>query len=349
MINLNEEIGNTSNKNEQSSNLSTPEAHVRRLNRKQKKINEYILGDILGYGQTGTTYEALKEGTDDEYILKLHDGRYANDKIFKKIIEDEIRLSQNPAYGFVRICDHGIIDGQYYVVRPRANREDKEDYFAHNNDEFHSEYREACLNDIKKIASSILKNLILLHRDGNVHGNIKKNNIIWNPISSQILLTDYGLNSLKKKSNVLYDPYQLYSQSREQILNPQKPTPSADIFAIGKFMYDFVQVNVQPPDIMDIVNGNFAATLRNGIAQGIDFKPIKQLLDDDYLSVVGAKNFEELGYDSERDDEFPEDYEYYYIDSEFAEVIDRAIKKEPSERYQSAEEFLDALDKVIVC
>ncbi len=336
------------NENEQNTNQATSEGYVRRLYRKPKKVNDYFLGYILGYGQTGTTYEAEKKGSEDEYVLKLYDKRYTDDKVFQKIQEEEIRLSQNPAYGLVPICNHGVFNGQYYVVRPKIEREDSEDYFAHNSNEFHSEYRESCLNDVKKIASSILKNLIPLHRDGFVHGNIKKNNIIWNPISDQILLSDYGLNSLKKKSNSMYDPYQVYYQPCEQVQHPQKPTPSADLFAIGIFMYNSVQVNEPCRDKTDILNGKLTTTIQKEIAQGIDFKPIKQLLDDDYLAVVGAESFEKLGYDPESDDEYPEDYEYYNIDSQFAEAIDRAIKKEPSERYQTAEEFLEALDKVIV-
>jgi len=84
------------------------------------------------------------------------------------------------------------------------------------------------------------------------------------------------------------------------------------------------------------------------IARGIDFQTVRQLLDESYLMSMRVESFIELEFNPDSDDEFPEGYEYYYINPEFAAVIDKAIKKNSADRYQTAEEFLEALDKVKV-
>ncbi len=85
------------------------------------------------------------------------------------------------------------------------------------------------------ISERVLNILRYLHFHGVVHGDVKPQNIIVQPESHSVVLVDYGLSSIRPKSNSGSKGYTPYFAAPEQIQG-KTLLPESDLFSLGMTM-----------------------------------------------------------------------------------------------------------------
>jgi serine/threonine-protein kinase len=175
-----------------------------------------------------------------------------------------------------------------------------------------------------RIGLEVLDGVDALHRSGFVHRDLKPQNILLSRTPEDgygiAKITDYGLaKPFEDAGNSLFDVTRddeaagsLMFMPPEQILNYRHVQPPADVYAVGASLY-FLLTASYTVDSPAMVRPE-ASTVPPGLTRN----PIEAVIDDDSIPI------------RERRGELPES---------IARVIDTAVQKELSQRYDSAARF----------
>ncbi|SFI72072.1 protein kinase domain-containing protein [Thermoflavimicrobium dichotomicum] len=161
------------------------------------------------------------------------------------------------------------------------------------------------INEVIRIGSQILDGLAVVHREGIVHRDLKPHNILVSS-GGQYKITDFGIARMMQASSPLTHTGDLMGSVR--YFSPEHALGRnvhfhSDIYSIGVILYEMLTGQV-PFDGKD--------------AYEVAMKHLK-------------------------DSPLPPHYIKPYIPVEVSQVILRALDKNPSERYRSAEEMKQAL------
>ncbi|MBF0336253.1 MAG: protein kinase [Nitrospirae bacterium] len=183
-----------------------------------------------------------------------------------------------------------------------------------------------------RITLQLLKGLSSLHSRGFIHRDLKPSNFLlsrpYDDPDFVAKISDYGLaKSYEDAGNSLYDYTQtgkfggsLLFMPPEQITNYKFVKPPSDVYAIGVSLY-FLLTGKYTIDVPKADAQKHAP----GAAKQRTRHPVEIILEDSPIPIMQRKA-----------DLLPQ----------LAEVVDKAVMKEADKRYQTADEFREALKQV---
>lgn len=282
------------------------------------EIGEYRILRLLGTGGFGRVYEAWHRKTWRIVAIKqMLDVNADRDLVLR--FQREIAINQDIRHpNLVRMFEAGESKhGPYIVMEFMPDGELSQ--FLSDDGEPQLEPVEATL-----MIADALQGLAYFHGCGYVHRDIKPENIFLKRSGDGFVakVADYGLSrSYVRHGGTITSTGTMGTMhfiASDQIANFKRARPTVDIYATGAVLYYLLSgalpVKIPPP-----------WKLKRDIGARMRFMtldPIQVILRQDYTPLLEAKSDLPVG---------------------LAEVVDKAVAKDPSKRYQTAGEFREAL------
>jgi serine/threonine protein kinase len=286
-------------------------------------LGGYRILSELGRGGMGVVYRALAESTRRIVAVKQMLPDLDLDEREFRLFEREIAIQSSVQHpNLARLLDHGRDNGHSYLAV---------EYLAGGDA---SRLVRGVFNGpvplplAVRIGLQILDGLDALHRQGYVHRDLKPQNILLSRSREEgfgsAKVTDYGLaKPFEDAGNSLFDLTRddeaagsLMFMPPEQILNYRHVQPTADVYAVGASLYFLMTAAYTVTSTAEALLE--ASTMPRGQTRN----PIEAVIDDDSIPIQSRR---------------PE------IPDSIARVIDTAVQKELSRRYESAAQFRDQL------
>lgn len=304
-----------------------------------QRIGEYsILGDVAESGIMGKVYLVYHEATSRVLAMKkFHELR--NDQLIKRF-EREVRFTSELVHeNLVRYLDSGVDGKEPYLVMQYVRGRCLFNLLCDNERRFHPE------EAVRYIAGA-LKGLEVMHNKKIIHGSIRPENILIRvDKSGKVIpkLTDFGLTKkyIESGGTVLNQTPDIFFPAPEQILDPSQAKEPADLYSMGIVLYYLLTLQI--PYDYRLEFDEIHSRLR-GKYKRFDEEEITEINNAIWQSMGGALINIALSREPksvlQRDPSLP---------ASLARVIDKAIRKDMKERYQSAGEFrkelLNSMDK----
>ena len=284
-----------------------------------KVIKDYVTLKELGQGGMGVVYEAWHKPTGRLVALKRILPNAVVNKKANQLFQREMSIQRELIHkNIVRIIDHGMFKDEHFFAC---------EYMPDGNlwNLLVKTYKGSLPIQLAcDIICQILDGLNYAHAKGFVHRDIKPQNMLLLAKETRYIakVSDFGLaksyetaglSSITKtgefSGTLLFMP-------PEQILDYRHVTPTADLYSVGvslylsltgEFPFDFPCSEEQ---------------LKRAIERGKPKDPVLIILQDEPIPI------------GERRSSIPQ---------KLANVVDKSIKKDPNSRFQSAEEFKEAL------
>lgn len=280
-----------------------------------RELGPYRIVRRLGQGGMGDVYLAEDRRLNRKVALKFLSSHFVTDTWAKRQLIKEaqaVAMLDHPnicaVYEFDEVEDHSFIVMQFVEGDTLADLIHKKSL---NTDR------------IVSLAQQMVSALAEAHAHGIIHRDIKPRNIMVTP-SDQVKVLDFGLAKITQMS--LEDPNESISNlSRDGLLvgtvaymspeqlRAEKLDYRSDIFSVGTVLYEMV-------------------CGRNPFAHKANSKPSKS--NAEVISAIMTDQPESLRHVSIN---CPKDFEH---------IVNKCLRKERAERYQSAAELLIDLDNV---
>jgi serine/threonine-protein kinase len=283
-----------------------------RCQEKEKKAPEIVPGyekiSGIGRGGMGIVYKARKNSTDKIVALKMILPEYALNEKSRKLFIREMKVTSELIHpNIVRLYDHGEHRGQFWFAMEFVEGVDAQKLLRWKGP--------LKFNLAGRIIAQVLGGLGYAHEKGFVHRDIKPPNILLSGEENDMVakLSDFGLAKNYRSaggsdiSRIGDIKGSVPFMPPEQILNCKYVRQSCDIYAIGATLY-------------------FMVTARHVYNFSRKKDPFLSIIEDKPVPVIDRnKN----------------------IPHKLAEVIDIAISKNPNDRFSSAKEMKEAIERVI--
>ena len=289
----------------------------------ERRIGAYTLLGELGRGGMGVVHKAVHRPTRRLCAVKQILPEVARDEKSFRLFEREIVIQSRVTHpNLARLLDHGCEQGSCHFVVEYLPGGD-----AHNL------VTSVCRGPVEiglalRIGLDLLAGLEALHGHGFVHRDLKPGNVLLSRLPKEgfgaAKITDYGLaKSFEDAGNSIFDLTRegeaagsLMFMPPEQMLNYRFVRPPADVYAAGATLYFLLtsQFTVDYP-------GSGPGAGQTGDA-GQMRNPVEALIEDPPIPIL-----------SRRPD----------LPRSLAAVVDTAVQKELSQRYDSASVFRQEL------
>jgi serine/threonine protein kinase len=276
------------------------------------QIKDYHIIKLLGKGPHGETYLAWDE-TNGKVVALKHTNNipYYNSLCYPKINDEISALKSISHPSVLQLNDWGgTEEGHYCFVSSYMMEGNLKEYIQSVRDLNDENAEESNLRGMQELCATvidILSGLSYLHKKGCVHGNITLGNIlVGRDVEEEIIikLGDFQFSKSYLLSEPIVNssfPEKVIFCPSEQLVNSSNIGPITDLYAVGMCMYNII-TNRFPYDFSDKKR-----------------TPSKIILGDDKPELV---------------DNMIND-----IPRHLARTINRAIDKDISKRFQSADEF----------
>ncbi|MEM9188988.1 MAG: serine/threonine-protein kinase [Myxococcota bacterium] len=271
---------------------------------------KYALEEILGKGGNGTVYAASNLVTGRRVAIKQIEVQEVgvSDEARARFVLEARAASALEHRNVVQVIDIGFTDHCVYMVLERLFGETLGDRIA----------RETRLapKTVGTILLPILDALSLAHEKGIVHRDLKPDNVYLAELRGETevvpKLLDFGIAKWtgEERLGITKTGDVLgtpYYLAPEQVARSRAVDGRADLYSVGVIMYE--ALTGKPP---------FQA--------------------DSYPALIMAIVSKKPPPANQLNDQLPDEYQA---------LLDRALKKDPGERFQTAEEFRDALQRVV--
>jgi hypothetical protein len=256
---------------------------------------------LLGRGGMGLVLEAFDSHLQRNVALKVLDPVLADDDVAKQRFCREARAAASITHENV-VAVHQVekADGDRppYLVMQLIAGESLEQRLARD--------KRLPFREIVRIGMQAAHGLAAAHAQGLIHRDIKPGNILLEPPSDRIKLTDFGLARVEDDVKLTRTGYvsgtPLY-MAPEQALG-EETDPRSDLFSLGAILYEMCAG--QPP-----FNGNSALAILKQIAE-TKHRPLREI-----------------------NPQVPE---------WLAETVDRLLAKKPADRIQTAAHLAELFD-----
>lgn len=286
-----------------------------------KKIGEYRILKELGRGGMGVVYEAWHEPTHRLVALKKMLPEITTDEKSNKIFQREMSVMMDLTHpNIVRLIDQGMIGKEHYFV--------SEYLLGGDVDNLLTEVYKSPLPIDKacNIICQILDGLEYAHQKGFVHRDIKPMNMLITT-DGVAKVCDFGLarnfeevgqSGITKEGDAAGT---ILFMAPEQILNYKYVKPPADVYSVGVSLY-YILSGKYP--------FNFSSPYEQKIIEMLEGKKLK----DPVLIIL-------------EDEPIPIKKKRKDIPSTIAKVVDKSIRKNEKNRFQSAKEMKKALERAV--
>lgn len=271
----------------------------------------YRIESVIGQGSAGTVYKAIQELIGREVAIKvLHDYLVSDQEFIKRFTQEAKASSRLSHPNIITIYDFGVIPkgGRPYIAMDLLRGTPLSDIVAEQN--------HLPLDEAMPIFKQVCGALGEAHRQGVVHRDVKPENIVLVERSGQRyfpIVVDFGIARLvQEESDVARITRTGTVCGSPTYMSPEQCTSSkvdhrSDIYSLGIVIYETLTGEV--PFMSDELVKVMAMHLSD---------PPKP------LNSVRA------------DLQFP---------AKLEEVVYKALSKNPDQRYQTMDEFADALDE----
>ena len=256
---------------------------------------------VLGRGGMGIVLEAFDSRLQRNVALKVLDPEVAHDETARQRFCREARAAASIAHEnvvAVHQVEHAAEDGLPYLVMQLIAGETLEQRLTRE--------KQLPLKEVVRIGLQTARGLAAAHAQGLTHRDIKPGNILLEPPTDRVKLTDFGLahiaDDVKLTRTGFVTGTPLY-MAPEQALGESGDARS-DLFSLGAILYEMCAG--QPP-----FQGNSALAILRQITETRQ-RPLREV-----------------------NPEIPE---------WLAEMVDELLAKKPEDRYQSATDLVEVLE-----
>jgi serine/threonine-protein kinase len=293
-----------------------PECTHRGMKGRLGKIGNYQLLSELGRGGMGVVYKAAHIDSGRLVALKqLLPIAKADKHLVKRFMREAMIMEQFKHSALVWIYETGLEGIHPYIVSEFVPNGDFNQFMTPN------DKPRLPPEEITSLIAEALVGLAVLHTDGYVHRDIKPENILIRQENGarQPKLADFGLaRSYEKHGGTITRKGEyagtIFYMPQEQITNFKRVHPPSDIYSMGVTLYYLLsgRFSLNFPTPSEIKSGKAVLTK----------DPIRMILEDEPVPL------------RDRRADLPRS---------LCLMVDRAVRKEAAERYQSAEEFRQEL------
>lgn len=280
---------------------------LRRKVYEARSLGRYRLKRRIGRGGMGEVWIAHHATLDRDVAVKILRPDKMNEEAVVRF-EREVRATSDLSHpNTIRVFDFGVTeDGLCYYAMELLDGEDLSSYVKANGP--------LDAARVVNIASQVASALAEAHQRGIVHRDLKPGNLVLTSLGGKkdfVKVVDFGLALMpfaETEDSVTNTGFIVGTPAyiAPELLGGTPANERSDIFALGAVMYQLLCG--QPPQSHKDAREMFKARLT------VEPQPVSQLLG------------EALPCDLEA-------------------VISKCLRRRPSERYQSAEEVLEALDR----
>jgi serine/threonine protein kinase len=256
---------------------------------------------VLGRGGMGIVLEAFDSRLQRHVALKVLDPELAHDETARQRFCREARAAASITHEnvvAVHQVEHAADNGLPYLVMQLVAGETLEQRLLRE--------KRLPLKEIVRIGLQAAEGLAAAHAQGLTHRDIKPGNILLEPPSDRVKLTDFGLariaDDVKLTRTGFVTGTPLY-MAPEQALG-ESADPRSDLFSLGAILYEMCAG--QPP-----FQGNSALAILRQIAEA-KHRPLQELNPD--------------------------------VPEWLAHMVDELLAKKPEDRYQSAADLAEVLE-----
>lgn len=245
---------------------------------KDYKFYEYVFNTDIA-----DVYRGLEE--DNIVYLKI-----CKDENDNELLESEYKLLKSlNHYSIPKVIDMVKINGQASII--------EEDYKGYTLESLIKEYGPIPGKHVAWMLERMLSCIGYLHEKLIINGNIKPDNVIVDPLTHNVLITDYSLsvtnaNESSSKYKIINDDY-----TPSYVSSKSKVIPNADIYAVGKIAIYLLGGDVKRnamPVSCDVRLRNFIRKLVNETDLQNDAYSLWNELIELRNEVYGNKKFQTL-------------------------------------------------------
>ena len=283
-------------------------------------LDDYIFMDELGSGGMGIVYKAVHRRTNRLCAVKMILPELVRNEYAGRVFEREVMVQSKVAHpNLVRVLDQGLYMNMPYFITEYLSGGDFKQLVT---EKFQGPVDPALAC---RITVQILRGLQVLHEHGFIHRDLKPSNCLLDRPHTedgvQAKIADYGLaKSFEDAGNSIFD----YTEEGvaagsyvfippEQITNYRFVKPPADVYAVGASLY-YMLTGTYSVDFPLQEDGDTPAR-----------HPVQVVLEDPPVPIM------------DRNPRLPD---------ALAAVVDKAVVKDEAGRYQTAEAFRTALERV---
>ncbi len=222
--------------------MDDQEALTRARARRGEVIGKnYILGDVLGIGGMGVVHAALQRSLDRSVAVKLPRPGLAHEQAVRTLFRNEALAGSRMSHrNIVGVLDFGDDAGVPYLVMehvagPRLSQ------LLH---EMGPLPIAAAIDLVRQVVSGLED----AHANGIVHADVKCDNVLVQTMRDGSLtprIIDFGIARFLDEHGPAGSRTQLFVTGTPEYVAPevargQRPTPAADVYAIGVMLYELV-------------------------------------------------------------------------------------------------------------
>lgn len=272
--------------------------------------NRYQLEEIIGHGGMGEVWAATDTSLESPVAIKVLHGSIVHDEAHRKLFAREARVMEalgDMSRHITRVLAHGVLDDGVPYLIMERLKGEGLEALL-------KRQKILPLPQVVDIVSQLCKALAITHAEGFVHRDLKPPNIFICPDHDEkifVKLLDFGV--VKALSEVNENTAQENVVGTPNYMSPEQLTPHAktdhraDLFAVGAIAYR-------------------CATGRVAFGKG----NIKEVMDN----VRSASPPPPTSINPS-------------LPPEFDAFIARCLAKNPDERFQSARDLVDALQRIL--
>ena len=275
-----------------------------------KSLRNYRITEKLGAGGQGAVYRAVDAKLGRTVVIKVLPPELTAREANLKRFEREARLASSLDHpNICTIFDLDIVDGVHFIAMQHVEGKNVRQLVAG---------RPLELRTTLQIALQVADALAAAHNRGIVHRDIKSGNVMVTP-SGQVKVLDFGLAKLLDETEAestgihrtelteVGVPYGTATYAAPEQARGDRVDKRADIFSMGVLLYEML-TGTWP------FRGKTTIDVRHAVLHDAP-KPISELR----TSAIPAR---------------------------LQKVVDRALAKEPRDRFQKMEDFRDELREV---
>jgi|GEM_PF-1922279 len=272
-----------------------------------KFLGRYQLISLLGQGGMAKVYKTFHPGLNRNMAVKVMDSRFMDESTVERFQEEAATVADLRHDHIVRVYDFDYAEGKHYMVMELINGPT----LRVKLDEQQQKGHLFAPNEIYPIVRDLAAALDYAHNKGVVHHDLKPTNILFTTRDSKgrLLLTDFGIARIMGATNLTMPGRFLGTPSYTSPEQAQgkRGDTRSDIYSLGVILYEMATGH------LPFVAGTAEAILR----KHIDEPPPPP-------TTINA--------------ELPDAIE---------QVILKALRKDPADRYQTAGSLAIALKEAI--